>query len=344
MTVPGYNFNYGKSQRPGSDNGKMRRLLIFLVLTAIAVSAVFYFRAPPKQQVATPESETPAVVQTPVVTPALASASKSVPGLTQDVKTVAEKSLPADPVMEKFFSEAEALFNKSEFVAARDICDKILESGKVTEGSALWINTVDLQGKTNIKIFMTDIPCPGKKEVYTVVANDSLEKVAKTYNTSIEAVQISNNIKPTNYNIWVGQTLKVYKGDWKILVSKSKKKLYLYDGDKLFKVYGIGTGKQDRTPVGTFVISSKIKNPPWYAPSGKIIPFGDKENVLGTRWLKLQPVGETSKSLQGFGIHGTWAPDSIGQSLSNGCVRMKNDMVEELFIIIPRLTPVTIVE
>jgi lipoprotein-anchoring transpeptidase ErfK/SrfK len=48
--------------------------------------------------------------------------------------------------------------------------------------------------------------------------------------------------------------------------------------------------------------------------------------------------------VRGYGIHGTWEPGTIGKQASAGCVRLGNADVEELFIIIPVGTPVTIVE
>jgi lipoprotein-anchoring transpeptidase ErfK/SrfK len=48
--------------------------------------------------------------------------------------------------------------------------------------------------------------------------------------------------------------------------------------------------------------------------------------------------------LKGFGIHGTSQRDSIGGETSNGCIRMLNEDVEEVFLLIPRGTEVVIQE
>ncbi len=45
----------------------------------------------------------------------------------------------------------------------------------------------------------------------------------------------------------------------------------------------------------------------------------------------------------GHGIHGTNQPSSIGQATSNGCVRMSNADVEQLFDLVSVGTRVTIV-
>jgi lipoprotein-anchoring transpeptidase ErfK/SrfK len=43
-----------------------------------------------------------------------------------------------------------------------------------------------------------------------------------------------------------------------------------------------------------------------------------------------------------YGIHGTLHPEAIGQQVTDGCVRLKNEDVEELFDIIPVGTQVVI--
>jgi lipoprotein-anchoring transpeptidase ErfK/SrfK len=44
----------------------------------------------------------------------------------------------------------------------------------------------------------------------------------------------------------------------------------------------------------------------------------------------------------GFGIHGTVEPETLGTQASQGCVRMHNDAVAEVFMLFPRGTIVTV--
>jgi len=73
--------------------------------------------------------------------------------------------------------------------------------------------------------------------------------------------------------------------------------------------------------------------------NGHIIvpPFGTVQRrymgTLGTRRLDLG---------DGYGIHGTDEPNSIGHSVSHGCVRMLNKDVEQLYPMVPVGTPVYI--
>jgi lipoprotein-anchoring transpeptidase ErfK/SrfK len=213
---------------------------------------------------------------------------------------------------------------------------------KLDKESDDWHKAAEILSKANTALFKSDIPCKDKI-LYTVKKGDALQTIARKFNTTVAAIQKSNNMGPMDFTIHDGQTLCIYKGDWKITVKKRKYKLYLYNGDKLFKFYVVGTGRQDRTPEGTFKIATKQANPTWYY-KGKKYEFGTKENVLGTHWMSLRPTGETNPGLKGYGIHGTWEPESVGKMSSNGCIRMKNDEVKELFSIVPLNTEVIIEE
>jgi lipoprotein-anchoring transpeptidase ErfK/SrfK len=101
--------------------------------------------------------------------------------------------------------------------------------------------------------------------------------------------------------------------------------------------YRVGLGKDGRTPRGSFTIEVKQENPVWWK-DGQAIPFGDPENVLGTRWMGFEDRPGTS----GYGIHGTTEPETIGLNRSMGCVRMRNEEVQELFDFVPRGTSVEI--
>ena len=73
--------------------------------------------------------------------------------------------------------------------------------------------------------------------------------------------------------------------------------------------------------------------------NGNIVvpPYGTSARrylgVMGTRRLELG---------DGYGIHGTDHPETIGQSVSHGCVRMRNEDIEKLYPMVPIGTPVYI--
>ncbi len=193
----------------------------------------------------------------------------------------------------------------------------------------------------NIELVMTPRQMP-EKEDYLVKSGDSLERIARRFGTTTELIQKSNMLIDPNI-IKAGDRLRVFTGEFSMVASKSRHDLLVTMNGEFFKRYKVGTGKFGKTPVGTFKVQEKIPEPPWWRPDGKVIPFGDDENILGTRWLSLRATGET-EDVRGYGIHGTWSPESVGSASSAGCLRMINEEVEELFAYIPLGTPVTIEE
>ena len=136
--------------------------------------------------------------------------------------------------------------------------------------------------------------------------------------------------------------LKITTAKFSIVVDKSQNTLTFKSGlpfgqetEEVVKTYTVSTGANNSTPVGTFKITTKIVNPPWFS-GGRSIPPGDPRNILGSRWMGL--------TLKGYGIHGTTDDATIGTQCTQGCVRMHNADVEELYSIVPVGTEVTIVD
>jgi lipoprotein-anchoring transpeptidase ErfK/SrfK len=108
----------------------------------------------------------------------------------------------------------------------------------------------------------------------------------------------------------------------KIVVSIPDRKLAVVESGRIIRIFSTAVGTpRTPSPSGSFHIIQRIQYPTWYT-KGKIVPPG-KSNPLGTRWLGL--------SAKGYGIHGTNNPASIGHNASHGCIRMRNQDVEQLF-------------
>jgi lipoprotein-anchoring transpeptidase ErfK/SrfK len=126
-----------------------------------------------------------------------------------------------------------------------------------------------------------------------------------------------------------------------IVIRRESKSLYLYDGSRLVRTFGVATGQsQYPTPLGLFNVVDKQLHPWWRPPDSdwakglEPIPPGPG-NPLGTRWMGL--------SSPGVGIHGTPDAASIGYSASHGCIRMRILDAEWLFGRVTWGTPVYIV-
>ena len=238
----------------------------------------------------------------------------------------------------KLSAEARALQEKAKLVEARSRYLVMLRA----ESSEATSNEAEAAiGAINMQLLLTPMPMPEKTYV-VVQPGDSIDKYAKRFRTTVDLILESNQIKTPDL-IKTGDRLNVFTGRVEIIVNKTRNDLLVRVNDAFFKRYRIGPGKYSRTPVGSFLIADRQREPVWWRPDGKEIPFGDKENILGTRWLSLKAAGDTP-AVRGYGIHGTSDDVSIGKAESAGCVRLKNSDVEELFKYVPIGTPVTIIE
>jgi lipoprotein-anchoring transpeptidase ErfK/SrfK len=120
-----------------------------------------------------------------------------------------------------------------------------------------------------------------------------------------------------------------------IIIDTSNTYLYLVLGDGRAMRYGIGVGRDGFTWSGTQRITNKAEWPDWRPPSEMLArqPYlprfvaGGTHNPLGARALYL---GNTQ-----YRIHGTNMPQTIGQRVSSGCIRMTNDDVSDLYARVP---------
>lgn len=188
-------------------------------------------------------------------------------------------------------------------------------------------------GELNLTILMSPIPTPESVE-YVVQSGDSLGQIAKTHNTTVEFLIKTNRLKSATLR--PSMRLKVPNHvRWSVVVDKSLSVLTLKANDHVLKTYRVATGNNNITPVGTFRVINKVVNPVWYR-EGQAIPPDSPENILGSRWMGFDKPG--------YGIHGTIQPETIGQQVTAGCVRMLSRDVEELFDILPLDADVTIVD
>ena len=110
----------------------------------------------------------------------------------------------------------------------------------------------------------------------------------------------------------------------RILVNTASRILTLYRGKEKAAMYPVGVGKASTpTPSGYYRVETKEVNPEWIDPEDteNRIASGPG-NPLGYRWIGFSGT---------YGIHGTNSPESVGGYVSNGCVRMREQDVEDLY-------------
>ncbi|MBI4567485.1 MAG: L,D-transpeptidase family protein [Planctomycetes bacterium] len=239
------------------------------------------------------------------------------------------KAVPAASARSPFYTLAESARAKGDLEGAREALTKLLT------GSA----TVDPAERSEARRMLSEVSAAllakgGEK--YTVKYGDSLSVIAKKHGTSVEALKEANGLKSDM--IRAGQTLRVASGPVRLQVVKSAFALNVWMAGKLYAQYEVGLGRDgSETPAGTFEVRTKVEKPTWFH-DGRAIPYGDAKNPLGERWMGFK----NTEQHQGYGIHGTTDPTSVGKAESNGCIRLRNEDVIELFRLTPRGTVVEV--
>jgi lipoprotein-anchoring transpeptidase ErfK/SrfK len=116
-----------------------------------------------------------------------------------------------------------------------------------------------------------------------------------------------------------------------IIVSTEERRLYFVLPDHQALKYGVGVGRPGFSWSGTKHVAMKREWPDWTPPSQMLhrrpdLPRhmeGGPENPLGARAMYL------SGTL--YRIHGSNEPQTIGQAVSSGCIRMTNEDVTDLY-------------
>lgn len=168
-----------------------------------------------------------------------------------------------------------------------------------------------------------------------IASGDSITKIARRvkseHQNNVTAAFIMKVNRLNSSRIRVGNLLAVPTASIEVVIFKAEFRLFVLLGDLIVLDYEIGTGVDDSTPVGAFRIAGKTKNPDWTMDDGRVVPFGDPEHVIGSRWMGFA----TDRGRTSYGIHGTTEPETIGKSKSEGCIRMLKADIEALYDLVP---------
>lgn len=128
-----------------------------------------------------------------------------------------------------------------------------------------------------------------------------------------------------------------------IVVDPPNRFLYHVEATSVARRYGIGVGRAGLKVPQPAEVGRKAKWPRW-RPTDNMIKRspekyaryadgmkGGPGNPLGSRALYLYRDGLDTM----YRIHGTTEPWSIGKAVSNGCIRMLNEHVEDLYERVP---------
>ena len=269
-------------------------------------------------------------------------AGESVPTHPVPTKPVEMTPIPpaAPTTKNDAIDKAENLLQENKPIEARRLLDELLRAGSGTSDAII---AREMLAAINSDLLFSPrvYPNEARTESYQIVSGDSLERITRRQDLTVDwrLLQRINRIGDPR-RIRVGQHIKLIRGPFHAVIHKSEYRLDVYAGPpdypqewEYVRSFPVGLGEDNGTPTGTFVVrrNSKLINPYWRNPrTGERFDADDPRNPIGERWIGIEGVGEAAVH-EGYGLHGTIDPDSIGQNRSMGCVRLNHDDVAMVF-------------
>lgn len=296
--------------------------------------------------------DAPATPAQPVVTPVSAPAPDPKPRptepVTQPPPTVASApsstgTLPSD--LQASLTAADRAWKENRLVEARTLLNRALLDPRTGEADRAAIRAQISELNKTLVFSPAVLKADPLAETYTIKSGDALARITQRMGLAVDwrLIQRINHISNPS-RISVGQKIKLLRGPFHAVVDKSEFRMDVYAGDPVsasagrptradgvepgwiyIRSFRVGLGEHGTTPIGTFVVrqNSKLINPFWKNPrTGEEFAADDPKNPIGEHWLGLDGLDEATKAFQGYGVHGTIDPESIGKEMSMGCVRL----------------------
>lgn len=173
------------------------------------------------------------------------------------------------------------------------------------------------------------MPMPAAAQLFGAVPAPTIEDAAPGVDQTARAVELPPELR---------KQAVFYRSDYPpgtVIVNTADRFLYLIQSNNIALRYGVGVGRDGFQWGGIHKISRKAEWPDWRPPSEMIErqPYlprfmaGGPGNPMGARALY---IGSTV-----YRIHGTNAPQTIGQAVSSGCFRLVNDDIVDLYSRVP---------
>jgi L,D-transpeptidase ErfK/SrfK len=210
---------------------------------------------------------------------------------------------------------------------------------------------------TRIRIILIIILIPGAAIAavvngdtvhYSITRGDSLALISAKVGVETRVIAMANNLKPVQrlvpgQELLINTTKIVPKTlDNGIIIDVSARMLYFFKNGMIELSFPVGLGMPEwrgitrwHTPIGSFTITRKSRNPTWYVPKsiqeqmlleGKPVltevPPGPG-NPLGTHILYT--------SFPEIAIHETISPASVYRFWSHGCIRVRPENIAKLY-------------
>ena len=176
------------------------------------------------------------------------------------------------------------------------------------------------------------------ESAYVVREGDTIESIARQYKITPELLRKLNGI-PADTMVLIGTQLKVIRGPLDARIYPDKHELVVVSRGNYACRFPISVGSGYAGQAGNFTVQDKALDRAYQlAPGLGIIPPGDPDNPLGSRWIEL------SKEQGTIGVHGTNSSQVIGTTRqSAGIFGLREQDVAEVYDMLIVGSNVTIV-
>ena len=255
------------------------------------------------------------------------------------------KPAGGNPVAAKAYASGVELMKAGKLIEARNQLTKALKSGELDEGLTKEARAAltELANKTILSATVYD----GDPYTfsYTFKPKEILERIERRDGLHVppEIILKINGIADAT-KIQAGQSLKMIRGPFHAVVHKSQFAMDVYLQETFVRRFRIGIGApQTPTPEGFFCVrrGGKLRGAPYTPPPSSGLPQrailpGEDGYPLDKHghWIGLTGIAEkgTNYTAQdGYGIHGTNDPASVGKAASHGCIRLIDADIEMVF-------------
>jgi len=339
--------------------GQGRAVAFIVIIAIMALGAVTYWQ---RDRIWSDDSE-PTAPEPKPERPA---------GNSQDPSTQATAPPPPVKVVEAtaaqrrqaqaLFDEGVKLLNADKVLAARAKLADALVTGALNDQAAAGAR--DRLAVIAEKTIFSSRTTKGDRCTfwYRFRPGDIMDKVVREQKLRVPSdILLKINKIADARKIRAGQQVKLFRGPVHAVVSKSRFTMDLYLTEPgtqrmiFIKRLPVGTGKDGSTPVGRWrvALGGKIAHATWTPPSSsdverKKIPLGTAGYPLGRRglWISLEGIEDNHLTKHdGYGIHGTNDPASIGKAVSMGCIRLDDEGIDLVFsLLYEKWSTVTITE
>lgn len=177
--------------------------------------------------------------------------------------------------------------------------------------------------------------------LHTVQSGEYLSTIGNTYRIPYQLIERINGIDARR--LQAGQGVQVIRGPVHAQIDKSDYRMDLFvedpDGLRIYlKSYTVGLGEFDSTPIGKWLVKPGSKvgpangGPSWVNPrTGERYDRNDPNIPIGEYWMALEGMDDNTRDKKGYGIHATNDQESIGRQESMGCIRMRDEDVDQVF-------------